>query len=132
MQKKLKGLTVAASSVALAFGGFTGAASAAPQGDLGVQVSCYDGAGSYSKADGRHTTSVFKTSTRCADINIKTSTNRYVMVCFKLSSGSFDCQDSYKYTTGGSWKVIATDVRDSQEFVFYFQTTGLATGSYAA
>ncbi|MFD9423741.1 MULTISPECIES: hypothetical protein [unclassified Streptomyces] len=131
MQKKLKALAVATSSAALAFGGFTGVATAAPQGDVSVQVTCYGGAKSYSKAAGRHTTAVFKTSTRCADIDIKTNTTRSVKVCFKLSSGSFDCQSSYKSATANAWKVIATDIQDNQEFVFYFESTA-ATGSYAA
>ncbi|MFE1549892.1 hypothetical protein [Streptomyces sp. NPDC058718] len=132
MQKNLKTLAVAASGLALALGGST-VAVAAPQGEVSAQVSCYDGASSFSKASGRYTTSVFKTSTRCGDINLKMgSSGRYVKVCFKLSSGSFDCQSDYKWAPSGSWKVIATDVRDSQEFVFFFQTTDSSSGSYAA
>jgi hypothetical protein len=134
MHKTLKALAVSAGGFALALGGSTVAVAApAPQGEVGAQVSCYDGASSFSKASGRYTTSVFKTSTRCNDINLKMSgTGRYVKVCFKLSSGSFDCQSDYKWASAGSWKVIATDVRDSQEFVFFFQTTSSASGSYAA
>ncbi|GHE73760.1 hypothetical protein [Streptomyces capitiformicae] len=132
MRKNLKTLAVAVGGLALALGGST-VAVANPQGDVSAQVSCYDGASSFSKASGRHTTSVFRTSTRCNDINIKMSSGgRYVKVCFKLSSGSFDCQSDYKWAPSGSWKVIATDVRDFQEFVFFFDSTSSASGSYAA
>ena len=134
MRKNLKTLGVAVGGLALALGGST-VAVAHPQGEVSAQVSCYGGASSFSKASGRHTTSVFRTSTRCNGINIKMSSSgngRYVKVCFKLSSGSFDCQSDYKWAPSGSWKVIATDVRDIQEFVFFFQTTGSASGSYAA
>ncbi|MEI7034083.1 hypothetical protein [Streptomyces pratensis] len=116
----------------LGLGATGGAAAAAPQGDTGVQVSCYGQAKSYTKAAGRHTTSVFRTTSNCNDINIKTNTSRYVKVCFKLSNGDFDCQSSYKLASAGSWKVIATNVRNSQQFVFYFQSTSRSTGSYAA
>ncbi|MFP8943961.1 hypothetical protein ACLIYM_21335 [Streptomyces fenghuangensis] len=132
MRKNLKKLAVAAGGLGLVLGGST-VAVAAPQGDVSTQVSCYGGASSFSKASGRHTTSVFRTSTRCNDINLKMgSSGRYVKVCFKLSSGSFDCQSDYKWAPSGSWKVIATNVRDYQEFVFFFQSTGSASGSYAA
>lgn len=132
MRKNLKKLAVAASGLGLVLGGSTVAA-AAPQGDVSTQVSCYGGASSFSKASGRHTTSIFRTSTRCNDINLKMgSSGRYVKVCFKLSNGSYDCQSDYKWAPSGSWKVIATNVRDYQRFVFFFKSTGYASGSYAA
>ncbi|MCD7445678.1 hypothetical protein K4B79_46830 [Streptomyces lincolnensis] len=65
----------------------------------------------------------------CADINIKTNTSRQVKVCFYASGGGLDyCQSSYKTTTAGQWKVIATDVIDGTKFKFQFASSAASSG----
>jgi hypothetical protein len=97
--------------------------------------SCYGDAWSYSKPSGTYfqpqSTTYFATE-NCADINIKTGTSRKVKVCFYASGGGLDyCQSSYKTTTAGEWKVIATDVIDGTKFKFQFDSLAASSGQRA-
>lgn len=101
-------------------------------------ATCYGGAQTYNLADGSYiypnsTSSWLTTSSRCNDINFKPSNrSEYVRVCFKLSSGSIDCQDRHKFADEDEWTVIATDVLDGTKFRFTFVSHGPASGVYAA
>ncbi|MER6159590.1 hypothetical protein ABT147_29255 [Streptomyces sp. NPDC001868] len=127
---------------ALAGGGLvavTTSANAAGQGELAAR-SCYGNAKSYTKKEDFHlvplpsqTPEYFTTTSDCADINIRTNSNRYVKVCFYKSNGDLNyCQDDYKYAEKDTWKVIATDVNNGVKFRFHFKITATATGEYAA
>lgn len=115
----------------------TGSATAATSGET-VAQSCYGNAKTYTKAAGTQiypnypTFFYLKTTSSCADINIKTNTNRYVKVCFLVTGGGRNCQAEYKLTTAGSWKVIAANVKDNTQYQFHFRSDAKSTGSYAA
>ncbi|MGA5143402.1 hypothetical protein [Streptomyces azureus] len=115
----------------------TSSAGAATQGEV-VAQSCYGNARGYTKASGTHiypnypTANYLKTTSSCADINIKTDTDRYVKVCFLDMSGGKECQADYKLAKAGSWKVVATNVKDNTEYQFYFRSDAKSTGHYAA
>ncbi|MGP4044901.1 hypothetical protein [Streptomyces sp. 2A115] len=115
----------------------TSSAGAATQGEA-VAQSCYGNARDYTKSAGTHiypnfpTFNYLKTTSSCADINIKTDTNRYVKVCFLLSGGGKECQADYKLATAGSWKAVATNVRDNTQYQFYFRSDVESTGHHAA
>ena len=112
-------------------------ASAATQGEVAAQ-SCYGSANDYTKDKGTRWYPNYPNfhrliaTSNCADINIKTDTDRYVKVCFIPSNGEQDCQANYKLARAGSWTVIATNVRDNAFFQFYFRSDAKSTGSYAA
>ncbi|WP_369171847.1 hypothetical protein AB5J49_29405 [Streptomyces sp. R28] len=114
-----------------------GTAGAATQGEA-VARSCYGNALSYTKDAGTHIYPNYPNfyyliaTSNCADINIKTNTDRYVKVCFLTSGGGKDCQDNYKLATKGDWTVIATNVRDNAKFQFYFRSDAKSTGYSAA
>ncbi|MDF3147075.1 MULTISPECIES: hypothetical protein [unclassified Streptomyces] len=114
-----------------------GTAGAVTRGDV-VAQSCYGSADDYTKASGTQiypnypTFFYLKTSSNCADINIKTDTNRYVKVCFLTSGGGTSCQTDYKLATAGNWRVIATNVKDGTEFQFHFRSDAKSTGHWAA
>lgn len=122
---------VAASSLVAAT---AGPAAAAERGAR----SCYGNANDYTKAAGTHIYPNYPTfyyllaTSNCADINIKTNTDRYVKVCFQTSGGGTDCQDDYKLAKAGSWTVIATNVRDNAHYHFYFRSDAKSTGQYAS
>ncbi|MEU1122478.1 hypothetical protein ABZ371_02540 [Streptomyces sp. NPDC005899] len=97
-------------------------------------TSCYSYANSYSKPAGTNwlpAGTLFKTSSACSDINIKSNTNRYVKVCFEVNA-ALQCQSNYTLTTGGQWTTIATDVKDGALFAFEFRSDALSNGSWAA
>jgi hypothetical protein len=55
-----------------------------------------------------------------------------VKVCFYASGGGLNyCQSSYKTTTAGEWKVIATDVIDGTKFKFQFASSAASSGMRA-
>ncbi|MGW1291630.1 hypothetical protein [Streptomyces sp. NPDC002533] len=115
-------------------GGTAGTAGAAAQGDV-VAQSCYGNAWTYSKRAGAYLqpeSTTYFTTANCADINIKTNTSRSVRVCFYSSSGGLNyCQTSYKTTTAGQWKVIASNVLDGTHFKFEFASSAASTGQRA-
>ncbi|MCK7621740.1 hypothetical protein MUU72_01115 [Streptomyces sp. RS10V-4] len=96
-------------------------------------TSCYGSAHAYSKPSGSYdypTGSAYLTTTgNCADINIKTNTNRYVKVCW-LKTGN--CQTDYTLTTAGQWTTLATNVLDGTDFFFWFRSDASSTGYWAA
>jgi hypothetical protein len=111
-------------------------APAAPQGDVGV-LACYDHARSYSKPSGSYDypvndTSYLTTTSYCNDIQIKPTSGRYVLVCFRPSSGAEYCQSNYKWAAANTWTVIATDVLDGTQFYFLFQSSSASNGVWAA
>lgn len=133
-----KRLVAAAVTGVLAGGGLVGStagpAGAATQGEV-VAKSCYGNAWSYSKPSGTlfsPSNTTYFTTANCADINIKTGTSRKVKVCFYASGGGLNyCQDDYKTTTAGEWKVIASDVKDGTNFRFQFASSAASTGMRA-
>lgn len=114
---------------------FTPSAYAAQHDDTApaAATSCYGSAHAYSKPSGSNdypTGSAYLTTTsNCADINIKTNTNRYVAVCW-LRTGT--CQDDYTLTTAGQWTTVATNVRTGTDFFFWFRSDASSTGHWAA
>ncbi|GAP47417.1 hypothetical protein [Streptomyces azureus] len=127
-------VAVAVSGALACAGLIGGTASAATPGEV-VAQSCYDNAWSYSKPSGTYfqpqSVTYFMTG-NCADINIKTDTDRRVKVCFYSSSGGLNyCQSSYKTTTAGQWKVIASDVLKGTNFKFQFASSAASTGKRA-
>ncbi|MDQ0715697.1 hypothetical protein QFZ55_005149 [Streptomyces luteogriseus] len=111
-------------------GSTTVAAGAVTQGEVTAQ-SCYQD-WTYDKPAGTRFMPekyLYITTSNCADINIKTGTNRTVRVCFYASGGGLNyCQSSYKTTTAGEWKVIASDVKDGTKFRFEFNSTAASRG----
>ncbi|MCT9075441.1 hypothetical protein [Streptomyces fulvoviolaceus] len=135
----MRKLVTLAMTGALVSGGLIGAttAGAATQGELTAQ-SCYGSAHDYDTVAGYHYEppadyDYYKATSNCADINIKTDTNRYVKVCFFTADNEFlYCQESHKLTTAGEWKVIATNVNDGTRFKFHFRSDAVSTGEYAS
>ncbi|MGN9759363.1 hypothetical protein [Streptomyces sp. SD31] len=133
------GKQLAAAVVGVVAAGSLVAGTAGPAGaaERGAR-SCYGNANDYNKASGTHwypnypTFNYLRATSNCADINIKTNTNRYVKVCFHLSGGSRDCQADYKLAEAGTWTVIATDVKDNTHYQFYFRSDAKSTGQYAS
>lgn len=116
-----------------------GAMAVAPSADAAPRdaapstaTSCYGSAHSYSKPSGSYRyptgSAYLTTTTNCADINIKTNTNRYVAVCWQDGT----CQDQYTYATAGEWTTVATGVLNGTRFFFWFRSDASSTGSWAA
>ncbi|MDQ0750760.1 MULTISPECIES: hypothetical protein [Streptomyces] len=130
-------VAVALAGAVVGSGMITTAAGAATRGEV-VAQSCYGDANTYTKDTGTNWYPNYPnfhrliTTSSCADINIKTNTDRYVKVCFLPRDGGRDCQDNYKLAKKGTWTVIATDVKDNTSFQFYFRSDAKSTGSYAA
>ncbi|MCD7445679.1 hypothetical protein K4B79_46835 [Streptomyces lincolnensis] len=106
-------------------------------GQASAAGACLDNAQSYTKASGTHlypnypTLNYLLTSANCADINIKTNTERYVKVCFLPSSGGRQCQAEYKLAKADTWMEIATDVKDNTRYQFYFRSDASSSGQFA-
>ncbi|GIG90665.1 hypothetical protein [Plantactinospora endophytica] len=82
----------------------------------------------------------YRSSTRCADINLKvTHISGSVMsarVCFRPSSGGGWCNGWKTFDINvpgslGTWRVIATDVRDNTTFFVEFTSDGYTYGQVA-
>ncbi|MFD6431483.1 hypothetical protein [Streptomyces venezuelae] len=120
-------------------GGATAAATAAPsdtasaKGDYTAQ-SCYGSARPYTTNPYGIVSywpgpfSYARATTNCADINVKSSVNRRVKVCW--SSGV--CQNRTTLARAGQWTVIATNVRDGASYHLVFDDTYTSTGKVAA
>jgi hypothetical protein len=71
-------------------------------------------------------TGYFRTSTNCRDINLESNwfepDVRAVKVCFRTAG----CQDHWTNIPagGGTWKVVASNVKDGTDYYFKFYTTG--------
>ncbi|MET9552341.1 hypothetical protein [Streptomyces sp. NPDC006645] len=123
-----------ASTLALTGTALVGLGAVAPSASA---ATCYGSAHSYSKpANSTFLPNIgnghFRTTSNCADINVKTNADRYIKVCFAPSSGDTQCQDDFKLARRGVWTVIATDVKDATKFAFHFEATGVSTGYWAA
>ncbi|WP_372350814.1 hypothetical protein [Streptomyces sp. KL116D] len=99
-------------------------------------ASCYGDHVVYHKDSGDYylpdTPAFYKTTSRCADINIDSGMSRDVKVCFYKSDYSLNyCQANYTTTTASTWVVVASDVKDGVLFRFRFRTSGYS-GGYAA
>ncbi|KAF4406917.1 MULTISPECIES: hypothetical protein [Streptomyces] len=129
-------IAAAAASTVIAAGCLVATAGPAGAAEQGAS-SCYGDASSYTKASGQHlypnypTLNYLLTTTSCADINIKTGTDRYVKVCFHPQSGGTECQSGYKLAKAGSWTVVATNVKDRTRYQFYFRSDAKSTGHIA-
>ncbi|MFH8983853.1 hypothetical protein [Streptomyces varsoviensis] len=64
-----------------------------------------------------------KTTTRCADINVKLDKTRNVRTCFKKTGCS-----RYRKLTAGKWGLAAENVKDNVPFYLQFEGTSKATG----
>lgn len=123
---------------ALAGGGLVAAtATTAGAATAGQAAACYDITKAYSKPAGTYITpkgsAFFKTSKRCKDINVKSTTDRRVKVCFYKADGKLNyCQSTFKTAKKGKWTVIATDVKDGVKFKLRFSTPVRAAGKVAA
>ncbi|MFD5161623.1 hypothetical protein ACFWMJ_26680 [Streptomyces hawaiiensis] len=130
-------IAAATASIVIAAGCLVATAGPAAAAEQGAR-SCYGNANSYTKASGQHlypnypTLNYLVATTDCADINIKSDTDRYVKVCFHPKSGGTQCQADYKLAKAGSWTVIATDVKDKTHYQFYFRSDAKSTGQYAS
>ncbi|UUU24487.1 hypothetical protein [Streptomyces sp. DSM 40750] len=137
-----KQFVAAAMTGVLAGGGLVAAtattATATTAGAAGKAASCYDLTKTYSKPSGTRLTpkgsTFFKTTKRCNDINVKSSgADRRVRVCFYKPDGKLKyCQSTYKLAKKGTWRVIATDVKDGVKFKLQFSTPARAAGKVAA
>ncbi|MGC7096363.1 hypothetical protein ACPZ19_16935 [Amycolatopsis lurida] len=122
---------------ACAVGGLLAGGQTAAADDLTV-LSCYGNAKPYNKyfdqpyAPPGFPGTWFTTTANCADINIKTSAQRQVKVCFLPSAGGVKCQDNWVFTVPNQWTVVATGVLDGTRFGFQFLTAGANSGQYAA
>jgi hypothetical protein len=117
VHKKIVSLAFATT---LAGAGLIGSASTAGA------ASCYGSAHSYNKpANSSFLPNIvyghLKSTSNCADINIKPNAPRYVRVCFVPSNGDTYCQDGYTLAPADEWTEIATDVEDGTKFAFHFQ-----------
>ncbi|MFD9099024.1 hypothetical protein [Streptomyces collinus] len=79
--------------------------------------SCYGGAVSYSTTVGYWPTgsAYARTSSACADINVKPNTTITVATCWK----SGGC-NAWRTISGGTWGVAATDVKDGTDYFLIF------------
>lgn len=98
-----------------------------------VATSCYGSAHAYSKPSGSNDyptgSAHLTTTTNCADINIRTNTDRYVEVCWLKTA---TCQSQYTLTTAGQWTTVATNVANGTDFFFWFRSDATSTGYWAA
>jgi hypothetical protein len=127
------GIATAATLVTCAMTGAPAADAAVP--GVTPAVTCYGSAHSYSKASGDFTypsgTSDLGTTSACTDINIKTNTDRYVLVCL-LSGAEYYCQSSFTLAHAGQWTTVATNVLNGTRFIFDFRSDALSNGYWAA
>jgi len=101
-------------------------------------LGCYDNAKPYTKyfdeayAPSGFSSNWFTTTANCADINILTTAQRNVRVCFLPSQGGMTCQPNWTLTKPSAWTVVATGVKDGTRFGFQFSSAGANSGYYAA
>ncbi|MFI9237249.1 hypothetical protein [Streptomyces sp. NPDC053079] len=143
MQRNARRLVSTAAGLVLAAGTLIGGSTAASASEADSRskdgvASCYGSAKAYSKPAGQdfypdNGASTLTTTTNCADINIKTNTNRYVAVCFWKSTGGWLCnQDHWTYAKAGQWTTVARSVLNGSRFVFSFRSDAKSTGHWAA
>ncbi|MGW1293485.1 hypothetical protein [Streptomyces sp. NPDC002533] len=101
-------------------------------------ATCYGSAHSFNKPDGKGmmpylANNYFMTTSNCADINIKTSSNTKVAICFYHRDGSYNyCQNTLKEAKAGVWATIATNVKDGVLFRYNFNGGAFVSGQWAA
>lgn len=143
MSKKTRGLGRTALAGALLLGGaFSAAAGAAPvsaaeqqtNSPARVAAACYDTARYYTMTHGgsgnAHWPGTGKyayTTGSCSDINVKPNSGRQVRVCFERTG---TC-NSWKYVPAGTWRAVATDVRDYTGFYVQFKGSHAESGYIA-
>ncbi|MFI9311087.1 hypothetical protein [Streptomyces triculaminicus] len=125
------------SGLVLAAGTLMGSASVASAADASPQrseqiKSCFDHAHTYYKESGGYLSGEGKTTSNCANINIKPKTTRDVMVCFFPKSSDPFCQDHYTTAKANEWTSVALDVRDGSDFRFWFNSDAQSDGWWAA
>jgi hypothetical protein len=77
-------------------------------------VSCYGGAVNVSWVEYAEFGEYITTS-RCRDINMRTTNGKYAWACVVFVRHTRDC--NYATRVGPSWTTIATDVRDGTRFI---------------
>ncbi|MFK4144949.1 hypothetical protein [Streptomyces sp. NPDC004065] len=82
--------------------------------------SCYGGAVNYSTTVGYWPTGsgYARTSSACADINVKPKKTVQVATCFKKT----DTCNSWRTISGGKWGVAASKVKDGTEYFLIFSS----------
>ncbi|MFD6986242.1 hypothetical protein ACFWAX_37020, partial [Streptomyces sp. NPDC059956] len=70
------------------------------------------------------------TSSRCADINVKSNTTRRVRACFWTGNGH-TC-NAFRTVPAGQWTVAASNVLDGTRFYLDFEDNKVGTGLVAA
>jgi hypothetical protein len=141
MQKNIRRFFAASSGLLLTAGVLTGGATAAGAAETGSRgsarvLACYDSASYYLKpAGGTYYPPGgepnLRTTSACADINIKPNTNRYVRLCL-MRSGTPQCQTDFTYAAAGSWTVVEEIVPNGTEFWFDFRSAAQSSGYWAA
>ncbi|NBM16647.1 hypothetical protein [Streptomyces sp. GC420] len=114
-----KTLTSAVAALGLAGSALVITAPTAGAAPSAVQ-SCYGGAVSYSTTVGYWPTGsgYARTSSACADINVKPSRTVQVATCFR-STGACN---AWRTISGGTWGVAATNVQDGTDYFLIFSS----------
>jgi hypothetical protein len=98
-----------------AAGTLLGTALAAPA-PASAAVSCYGGAVNWSYRGGGQEIGPYTASSRCVDINLRTTGN-YVVACVVFIDHTTECNRGGTYqVVGPEWTEIATDVRNGTRF----------------
>ncbi|MEV5240382.1 hypothetical protein AB0K89_14950 [Streptomyces cinnamoneus] len=126
----ISGLVLAAGSL-MGSASVAGAADASPQRSEQIK-SCFDHAHTYYKESGAYYSGMGKTTSDCANINIKPKTTRDVKVCFYPKNEANFCQDRYTTAKANEWTSIAFNVLDGSEFTFLFRSDAQSDGWWAA
>ncbi|MER5889452.1 hypothetical protein ABT160_36985 [Streptomyces sp. NPDC001941] len=98
---------------------------------------CYDGAWTYRKGAGYGVLpingGVYRTTSRCADINIKADQATSLELCYSNPSDTRTTCKDYVTAKAGQWKVMGTNFKDGTRFWFNVAAIDtLKTGSIAA
>ncbi|WP_328499679.1 hypothetical protein OG828_48825 [Streptomyces sp. NBC_00457] len=103
----------------------------------GAATTCLGGAVTFTKPDGEYyqpsSPTVYKTTSRCADINLRLNTGKSVKVCFYKSDYTLNyCQSNYTQVPWDNWTVVASDVNDGTLFRFRYLSDLSSTNAKAA
>ncbi|MFE9391348.1 hypothetical protein [Streptomyces sp. NPDC006784] len=108
-------------TMALAAGGISVATASPASAAPAKAAACYDVAVSYSTTQygAQHewpATGYARTSSSCADINVRPNSTISVRTCFRATASC----NSWRTISGGTWGLAATDVLDGTDYWLVF------------
>ena len=104
----------------------------AASGTASAATSCYGGAVNLQwETVYQSTTGPYTTTSRCVDINLRSTTAYGVQACVIFLKNNPNENCNYITHVGSSWKTIATDVLDGTKFKVWVEAEGNDPGPFS-